>query len=124
MRPYVNEALGPESVRTVVSPGAARSIARIMTTSVDVNELARVSGFSIAGKTGTAQVPDFKKGGYTDEVINTFVGFGPTPNPRFVILVKIDEPEGAPPAGQTVLPVFRDLAQFILNYYQVPPDRI
>lgn len=124
MRPYVNEALGPEAVRTVVSPNAARSIARIMTTSVDVNELARISGFSIAGKTGTAQVPDFKKGGYTNEVINTYVGFGPTYDPRFVILVKLDEPESAPPAGQTALPAFRDLAQFILNYYQVPPDRI
>lgn len=124
MRPYVHEALGPEAVRTVVSPSTARSIARIMTTSVDVNELARVSGFSIAGKTGTAQVPDLKKGGYTDEVINTYVGFGPTSDPRFVILVKLDEPEGAPPAGQTALPAFRDLAQFILNYYQVPPDRI
>jgi len=38
--------------------------------------------------------------------------------------VKLDEPKGAPLAGQTVVPAFRDLTEFVLNYYQIPPDRI
>jgi len=86
--------------------------------------LASIEGYSIAGKTGTAQVPDLKKGGYTDRVIDTYIGFAPASDPKFTILIKIDEPEGSPLAGETVVPAFRDLAKFLLQYYSVPPDRI
>ncbi|MEK7553732.1 MAG: penicillin-binding transpeptidase domain-containing protein, partial [Patescibacteria group bacterium] len=77
-----------------------------------------------AGKTGTAFVPDFGKNGYTDEVINTYMGFAPVSDPKFVILIKLDKPKGSPLAGQTVVPAFRELAQFILNYYNIAPDRL
>jgi cell division protein FtsI (penicillin-binding protein 3)/stage V sporulation protein D (sporulation-specific penicillin-binding protein) len=124
MRPYVNAALAPKEVRRVVSEDTAKKVAKMMVSAVDKAEVAKVSGYSIAGKTGTAFIPDFKNGGYTDFVINTYVGFGPTSDPRFVILIKLTKPEGIPLAGTTVVPAFRELAQFLLNYYQVPPDRI
>lgn len=97
----------------------------MMVSAVDGAEVARISGYAVAGKTGTAQVPDLKNGGYLDGAVNnTYIGFAPATSPRFIILIKINEPEGAPFAGLTVVPAFRDLAQFILNYYNVPPDRI
>jgi len=125
MRPYLNLELGEQEVRRVVSEDAAKKVTAMMVSAVDKNKLAAIEGYTIAGKTGTAQVPNLKNGGYyTDRVINTYAGFAPASNPKFTILIKIDEPEGAPLAGETVVPAFRDLTKFLLQYYSVPPDRI
>ncbi|MBI4086068.1 MAG: penicillin-binding protein 2 [Candidatus Liptonbacteria bacterium] len=124
MRPYVNSASAPQEVAAVINPSTARLVIEMMVSAVDKANVAAIKGYSIAGKTGTAYVPNFKHGGYTDNVINTYVGFGPADNPRFIALIKLDEPENAPLAGVTVVPAFRDLAQFIFNYYNVPPDRL
>lgn len=124
MRPYLNSNLKPVEIRRVISPEAAKTIAEMMVSAVDEAKVAKINGYTIAGKTGTAQVPDLEKGGYTDKVINTYIGFGPTSDAQFTILVRLDEPEGAPLAGATVVPAFRKLAQFILNYYNITPDRL
>jgi len=123
MRPYVNSELGQKEIRRVISADTARAVTGMMTSAVDKAEVAKIKGYAIAGKTGTAQVPDFVRGGDTEQGNHTYIGFGPTSNPRFIILLKLNEPEGAPLAGTTVVPAFRDLAQFILNYYNVAPDR-
>ncbi|MEY4731531.1 MAG: hypothetical protein RL681_477 [Candidatus Parcubacteria bacterium] len=122
MRPFVNAELGPQELRRVISPETAKQVAEMMVSAVDKAEVAAISGYTIAGKTGTAQVPG--RGGYTDDVIHTYIGFGPTAHPRFIILLKLDKPAGAPLAGTTVVPAFRDLAQFILGYMNIPPDRV
>lgn len=124
MRPFLNVERGPEKVRTVVSASTARQVTDMMVSALEKAEIAKINGYSLAGKTGTAQVADLVHGGYTEEVINTYAGFGPTSAPRFVIVIKLNEPEGAPLAGTTVVPAFRDLAQFILNYYNIPPDKL
>ncbi len=124
MRPYVNAALAPQEIRRVIEEDAARKVTEMMVSAVDKAEVAKVSGYAVAGKTGTAFIPDFKKGGYTDHVVNTYVGFAPAYEPRFIILMKLVDPRGAPVAGLSVVPAFRELAQFVLNYYDVPPDRI
>lgn len=124
MRPYVNDDLKPHVVRRVIRNATAQQVTQMMISAVDKANVAKINGYSIAGKTGTAFVPDFKRGGYTDNVINTYVGFGPTTDPKFIALIKLNEPQGAPVAGLSVVPAFRDLAQFILNYYNVPPDRL
>ncbi|MEK7578589.1 MAG: penicillin-binding protein 2 [Patescibacteria group bacterium] len=84
---------------------------------------ARVMGYTIAGKTGTAQVPDLKNGGYLDEYIHTFVGFAPAYDPKFIALIKLDNPRGVRFAESTTVPVFHDLAQFIFSYLAIPPDK-
>jgi len=84
---------------------------------------ARVKGYTIAGKTGTAQVPDLKNGGYLDEYIHTFVGFAPAYDPKFIALIKLDNPKGVRFAESTVVSVFHDLAQFIFSYLAIPPDK-
>ncbi len=124
MRPYVNIRMGEKELGRVISPSTASQVATMMVSAVDKAKVAHINGYSLAGKTGTAFIPDFVHGGYSDDVINTYIGFGPTKNPRFTILFKLVRPAGAPLAGQTVVPAFRELAQFLINYYNIPPDRI
>jgi cell division protein FtsI (penicillin-binding protein 3)/stage V sporulation protein D (sporulation-specific penicillin-binding protein) len=124
MRPYVNELRGPSVLGNTVRRQTAVQVADMMISAVDKATVAKIEGYSLAGKTGTAFVPDFVRGGYTENVINTYVGFGPVSRPHFTILIKLDEPEGAPVAALTVVPAFRELAQFLLNYYDIPPDRL
>ncbi len=122
MKPRMLADEPPQMVRRVVSESAAEAITRMMITAVKGGKIADIPGYEVAGKTGTAQVADLKKGGYSDDVINSYAGYAPAFDPRFVILIKLDRPEGAPLAGATVVPAFRELAEFLLQYYDVPPD--
>ena len=124
MKPYITSDGGPHAVRRVLSPDAARQTVDMMVSAVDKAKVAHIDGFTVAGKTGTAQAVDFVHGGYTKDVINTYVGFSPAYAPRFIILIKLDKPAGAPLAGTTVVPAFRELAKFVLDYYDVPPDAL
>jgi len=84
---------------------------------------AKLDGYYVAGKTGTAQVAS-KSGGYEEgQTIHTFVGFAPSEDPKFVMLVKLDHPKDAPFAESTAVPLFGEIAEFVLNYYQVPKER-
>ena len=62
-------------------------------------------------------------GYYKDETIGSFVGFAPTANPRFVTLVKNVKPQGVKWAESTAAPLFGEIAKFLLNYLEVPPER-
>ncbi|HEY4498096.1 MAG TPA: penicillin-binding protein 2 [Candidatus Paceibacterota bacterium] len=123
-KPYVDAREEPEVVGRVVSEEASRQVVEMMVSAVNKAEIARIPGYNVAGKTGTAQVPNFATGGYTDEVINTYIGFAPAYDPQFIIMIKMNKPAGAPLAGLTVVPAFRELAQFVINYYNIPPDNI
>lgn len=122
MRPFLTNDVSPQVVRRVISKETAGQVTEMMVSAVRSAQVAHIPNYKIAGKTGTAQVPDFVNGGYTNQVINTYVGFGPATDPRFIILIRLDKPEGAPLAGLTVVPAFRELAHFILNYYNIPPN--
>ena len=124
MRPYLRADAVPEPIRQVISHESARVVTAMMVSAVKKATIAQIPHYTIAGKTGTAQVPDFKRGGYADEFIHTYTGFAPAYDPRFVILIKLDKPQGAPLAGTTVVPAFRELVQFLLNYYAIPPDNL
>ena len=123
MRPYVNADLKPEAIRRVISKETAQAVTDMMVHAVDVARLPAVNGYSLAGKTGTAYIPDFNRGGYTDDVFNTYIGYGPTSNSKFIILVRLEKAKGAPLAGLTVVPAFREMAQFLIHYLEIPPDR-
>jgi cell division protein FtsI (penicillin-binding protein 3)/stage V sporulation protein D (sporulation-specific penicillin-binding protein) len=123
MRPIILASDKPQVIRQVISKDAAEKVVKMMVSAVDVNVLARVPGYYVAGKTGTAQIPT--KGGYLyNQFIDTYIGFAPAYNPKFVILIKLDKAAGGLLAGATVVPAFKDLADFLLNYYDVPPDYI
>lgn len=123
IQPSILEEDKPRVVRRVLREETSKQIVNMMVSAVDKNYIAQVPQYRMAGKTGTAYIPDFDNGGYTDNVINTFVGFGPSSNPQFTVLIKLDDPAGSPLAGQTVVPTFKTVAEFLLNYYEVPPDR-
>ncbi len=124
MQPYLNADSESKVIREVMSQDTAKAVTKMMISAVDKAGVAKIDGFTIAGKTGTAQIPDFKNGGYSDRVANTYVGFGPTGDPKFVALIKIDDLPQEFLAGATVVPAFKELGQFILHYYDVAPDRI
>jgi cell division protein FtsI/penicillin-binding protein 2 len=124
MRPYLNSESGPKIIREVMSRETSAAVTKMMISAVDKAGVAQIEGYTIAGKTGTAQIPDFKKGGYSDRVTDTYVGFGPTADPKFVALIKIDDLPQELLAGTTVVPAFKELGQFILHYYDAAPDRI
>ncbi len=88
-----------------------------------VKEQARkadVSGFRIAGKTGSAYIP--KEGGYSDDVITSFIGFFPVSRPKFLIMVKLVKPAKGLLAFGTSAPTFRKVAEFLIKYYNLEPD--
>lgn len=129
MRPYLNVELKPKILRQVITPETSQKLKEMLVSAVEKAQVAAIANYRIAGKTGTAQVPDFEKSGYTSEAIHTYVGFAPAyadsaSVAAFTILIKLDKPRGAPLAGSTVVPAFKELAQFVLNYYNIPPDKL
>jgi len=116
----------PISVRKVVSPQTAATVRELLegvVTSDGTGRNAVVEGYRLAGKTGTAQKAAPGGGYEANKYVASFVGFGPVDNPRFVILVMIDEPSGASYyGGQVAAPVFREVARDILRYLEIPPN--
>lgn len=134
MKPYIvdkivtvdgNEVeIRPEYMRSVLNPKTAESVAAMMVSVVENGHgtQAGVPGYYVAGKTGTAQVP--VNGIYDpNKTIGSFVGFAPAFDPKFVMLVKIDVPKTTEWAESSAAPLFGEIAEFLLNYYQVPPER-
>ncbi len=79
-------------------------------------------GYKIAGKTGTAQIPKPDGTGYIDGAnIGSFVGFAPADNPKFVVMVRINEPSVSGYAETTTVPVFGDVCRWLFKYYGIPP---
>ncbi|MBI3255955.1 MAG: penicillin-binding protein 2 [Candidatus Andersenbacteria bacterium] len=122
--PEGTETTDPVIIRQVVSENSADKVAAMMVSVIEngVAGLARVPGYYLAGKTGTAQVPD-ERGKYSENrKIISFVGFGPVEDPKFSILIKLDNPAGLSFASGTAAPMFRNISTKLLNYYQIPPS--
>jgi cell division protein FtsI (penicillin-binding protein 3) len=85
---------------------------------------AAVEGYTVAGKTGTAQKVDRQRGVYSNrEVMASFVGYMPAEEPQLIMLVMIDEPQKLRWGSQAAAPVFQRVAQQALHYLQIPPRR-
>lgn len=84
--------------------------------------MTKIPGYRVVGKTGTAQIPKANGRGYEESKnIGTFVGYAPAQDPRFVMMVRIDEPKVSGFAESTTVPVFADIAKWLLRYWAVPP---
>jgi cell division protein FtsI/penicillin-binding protein 2 len=116
----------PEVVhRRVLSPAIAQQVLSMLVNVVaeGTGTLAHVPGYEVAGKTGTAAKPDPLTGGYsTSKYVASFVGIVPATAPRLLILVTVDEPQGAIFGGTIAAPIFQQIARFALQYLEVPPD--
>ena len=130
MAPHLVESVAgegpaaPEGTR-IISKETAAHVTRMLRGVVSEGSgiEAAVPGYRVAGKTGTAAKPDPVEGGYSDtRYVASFVGFAPAENPRFVVLVTVDEPSGTIWGGTAAAPAFREIASFALQYLQVPPD--
>jgi len=116
----------PQAVRRVISRAAADQIKGMLVKVVENGHAKRagVAGYYIAGKTGTAQVTEVGKKGYVEGKYNhTFIGLGPDDNPRFVVLVRLNNPRGFEYAESTAVPLAHDVIEFLLNYWQIPKSR-
>ncbi len=135
LKPYLVERIKDDSgneikkeaqiVRQVISKEKAEILTKMLVSAVrnGFENRAGVKGYFVAGKTGTAQIPRSDGRGYDpDKVIHTFVGYAPAFNPKFLVLLQLNEPRGNRFAANTLTPAFHDLAEYILNYYEIPPD--
>lgn len=119
------EEFQAEEVRRVLSPQDAATMRLMLTAATEekaTGSLARIPGYHVAGKTGTAQKVDTVKGGYTPNAyVSSFAGFVPAHNPRYVILINVDNPKKAYYGSQVAAPVFARIAQYMVRRAGLPP---
>jgi cell division protein FtsI (penicillin-binding protein 3) len=124
-RGKVLERNRPRMVRRVVPKRVTKEITPVLVEVVDqgTGTRARLSTFSVAGKSGTARAYDpsggYSQGGYH----SSFIGFFPAENPQMVILVKLERPQGAYYGGATAAPVTRATLEAVLAARRAPIDR-
>jgi cell division protein FtsI (penicillin-binding protein 3) len=133
-RPYVvasrrdadgEHRTAPVAVSHVVTPETAAAVRTMLLSTVDsgIAHNAAIAGFSIAGKTGTAQIAS-ADGSYVDDLyVSSFAGFFPVDDPKYVVLVVLDRPESRLLGTLTATDAFKGVAQDILRYARVQPDR-
>lgn len=134
MKPYIvksiikndgkREEIVPKQIGRVVSAKTADTMSAMLVNVVENGHSSKayIQGYYIGGKTGTAQIASV--GGYLkNQYIHTFIGVAPIENPSFVMLTKIDSPKDVIYAEGSVLPLWKDIADFMLKYYEVPKTR-
>jgi len=82
---------------------------------------AKIEGYFIAGKTGTALQPKIGQKGYSEKTWQSFVGFFPAQNPKYLILIKLDNPK-TKTAEYSAVPLFKKMAEFIIKVKKISPD--
>ena len=122
------EIMEPHVVDQVITPETSDTITAMLVSSVNKGyaKPAKVKRYQIAGKTGTSQIagPGGKYEQGTGSTIASFIGYAPAQNPRFVALIKLDRPKAKniTHGAQTGAPLFREIAEFLIKYYGLPPD--
>lgn len=110
----------------VISSATSEEISRMLTEVVDTalkNGQVRLTNYSVAAKTGTAQLADPTGGYYTDRYLHSFFGYFPSYDPRFLIFLYTYYPKDVKYASETLTDTFIDMTKFLINYYNIPPDR-
>ncbi len=116
----------PRMVRRAVSEATAATMSRWLAGAVEdpqgTGKRARLDGWRVAGKTGTAQKADPVSGGYSaDRHFSSFVGFAPADAPRIAVGVFVDEPKGDIYGGEVAAPAFREVVEHAMKMLGVPP---
>jgi cell division protein FtsI (penicillin-binding protein 3) len=137
MRPYLVKSIVdrdgnpvrefyPSTRREVISPNTADKVKAILEGVVDRDGTApraAIQGYSVAGKTGTAQKVDLIEKTYSNKkFVAYFAGFVPSDSPAIAILVALDEPKGKPYGGLVAAPVFSDIGGWVMNHLNVIPS--
>ncbi|HEY8722291.1 MAG TPA: penicillin-binding protein 2 [Gaiellaceae bacterium] len=130
IQPHLVDRVGGRTLhgfkhRRVVSPAVDLQLKKMLTGVVDehgaTGNAAQIPGYTVAGKTGTAQIPG-PHGYTTGKYVASFVGMVPVKNPRLLVLVSVEEPHVSIFGGVVAAPAFAEIAKFDLQYLGVPPD--
>jgi cell division protein FtsI/penicillin-binding protein 2 len=111
----------------VLKPETAEEISRMLTVVVDYalkNGTVKLNNYSLAAKTGTAQIANPAGGGYyEDHYLHSFFGYFPSYDAKFLVFLYTYYPKGVKYASETLTDTFIDMSKFLINYYNIPPDR-
>lgn len=120
----VDQEFNPKVTEGNFRPETLEEMRGHLEAAVEKNGTAYIPGYHIAGKTGTAEKPDFENGGYAkDKYIGSFVGMAPANDPKITIVVTVDEPDPSKYYGNEVAaPVGKSLFQDIFNYLALNPE--
>jgi len=116
-----------EIEREVISPKTSRQISEMLLSVIEngYSKKAKIEGYLIGGKTGTAQVAfsslGISKPGYSDKTIQSFIGFFPVFDPQFLIFVKLHNPK-TKTAEYSALLIFKEIVRYLISHFQVPPN--
>ncbi len=127
VNPYIVKTIGekklnPGKSKKIISLSTVRRIREIMKAVVNrgTGSKAYIEGISVAGKTGTAK--KVKHGRYVKKYVSSFVGFFPAENPRVILYVMINEPQGLYYGGDVAAPLFKDIASKLMIYLHIFPE--
>jgi len=127
--PQLIEKIGEERVQEprghrVIKPEVAEEMRTMLEGVLEAGgtaEAVSVPGYQLAGKTGTAQVAE--NGTYSEtKFVASFIGFAPATDPRLLVAVIVDQPQGDIYGGSVAAPAFGKIAQYALPYLGVPPE--
>jgi cell division protein FtsI (penicillin-binding protein 3) len=124
--PHVAEQAAPdEPGRRVISKETSSIVRGMLQSVVDegTGHLAQIPGYTVAGKTGTAQKVDPETGLYGNEYVTSFIGFAPAEDPKYLALIVVDEPQKDLFGEVVAAPAFQDVMGFTLGYFNVPLNR-
>jgi cell division protein FtsI/penicillin-binding protein 2 len=124
INPYLVEKFSqPKKQKKILSQKTTYQLTSMLVSVIEngFGKRAKISGYYIAGKTGTALQPNFGKKGYSEKTWQSFIGFFPAYNPKFTILVKLDNPK-TKTAEYSAVPIFREISDYLIRLYQIPPD--
>ncbi len=105
----------------------SKEITQMLINVVDLalrNGTVKIKNYSVAAKTGTAQIADPAGGGYySDRYLHSFFGYFPAYKPKFLVFLYMVYPKNVQYASETLTAPFMDITKFLINYYEIPPDR-
>ncbi|MFA6253660.1 MAG: penicillin-binding protein 2 [Candidatus Paceibacterota bacterium] len=123
----LSRTIEPKIGPSVIKKETSERITRMLVTVVDqklAGGKAKMENYSIAAKTGTAQIANPATGKYyPDRYLHSFFGYFPAYEPRFLVFMFMVYPKGVKYSSETLTEPFIDISRSLLNYYQVPPDR-
>jgi cell division protein FtsI/penicillin-binding protein 2 len=112
--------------RQVIKPETAKELSRMLTEVVDKALLkgeVKMEHYSIAAKTGTAQIAGPGGQYYEDKYLHSFFGYFPSYDPKYLVFLYTYDPQGEAYASHTLTQPFMNIVKYLINYYEIPPDR-
>lgn len=121
--PHLNSEFRLKKEVQVLSKETSEKLQKMLVSVVENGfaKRAKIPGYFVGGKTGTALQPLFGSKGYSHKSWQSFIGFFPAFSPNYLILVKLDDPK-TKTAEYSAVPIFKEIADFIIKVKQIPPD--